>query len=120
VPADHPLFKYVEYCYSRGIVAGYPDGKYHPEEDIDRGQLAVFISRAIGGYRMLSPPSSATYSDIPTDHWAFGEIEYLTSSMNASGGVVVRGYEDGKYHPDYTIDRGQIAVFIARGFVVPQ
>jgi hypothetical protein len=71
----------------------------------------------LAGY---DPPSAPTFPDVPTDHWAFKEIEYLSSGMNASGGVVVSGYGDGKYHPEYTVNRGQMAVFIARGFAVPQ
>jgi len=120
VPTSYWAYKHIEYCASRHIVSGYEDGKYHPEYNIDRGQLAVFIARAIGGKDIMSPPASPTYTDVQPDFWAFKDIEYLTSSMNASGGKVVGGYADGKYHPEYTISRGAMSVFIARAFAVPQ
>jgi hypothetical protein len=120
VPTTHPQFKFIEYCHSRDIVQGYVDGTYHPEYTIDRSQLAVYIARAISGYGIISPPATPTYSDVPADYWARKEIEYLSGSMNASGGIVVTGYGDGTYHPTETVLRDAMAVFIARGFVVPQ
>ncbi len=83
------------------------------------GSLAA-AAGAIGGCYLLTPRSTKRYSDVPTSFWAFKEIEYLSDSMNASGGVVVSGYGDGKYHPEYQITRDAMAVFIARGFSVPQ
>jgi len=120
VPTGHPAFRFVEYCYSREIVRGYPDGLYYPDIVITRDQLAVYIARAIGGCNLLTPRITARYTDVPTSHWAFKEIEYLSGSMNASGGVVVSGYLDGLYHPTDTVLRDGMAVFIARGFSVPQ
>jgi hypothetical protein len=120
MPISDPFFKYVEYCYSRGIVQGYGDGLYHPEYAIDRAQLAVYIARAIGGSKLLTPRNTARYPDVPTSHWAFNEIECLSGSMNASGGVVVGGYGDNTYHPSEIVLRDGMAVFIARGFAVPQ
>ena len=82
--------------------------------------MAVCISRAIGGCDILTPRITARYTDVPTSFWAFKEIEYLSGSMNASGGIVVTGYGDGTYHPTETVLRDAMAVFIARVFVVPQ
>jgi len=101
-------------------VQGYGGGLYQPDWNIDRAQLAVYISRAICGPEIMSPPATPTYSDVPAGYWAQKEIEYLSSPMNTSGGKVVSGYEDGTYHPTELVTRGAMAVFIARGFVVPQ
>jgi len=85
-----------------------------------RSLVAVCILRALGGCDILTPRITARYSDVPADYWARKEIEYLSGSMNASGGIVVTGYGDGTYHPTETVLRDAMAVFIARGFVVPQ
>jgi hypothetical protein len=42
-PGGHQVW--VEYCYAQGIVQGYWDG-YHPEETVNRAQMAVYIQRA--------------------------------------------------------------------------
>jgi hypothetical protein len=91
------------------IVAGYPDGTYQPEFLVTRDQMAVYISRALAGGDGAVPtgPPTATFPDVPTDHWAYRYVEYCY----AQG--IVNGYWDG-YHPDETVNRAQMAVYVAR------
>jgi hypothetical protein len=97
------------------IVQGYPDGLYRPGLTITRDQMAVYISRALaGGEEHVPPgPAQATFPDVPTDYWAYDHIEYTVANN------VVQGYEDGNYHPDWEVTRGQMAVFVARSVVTP-
>jgi hypothetical protein len=112
--ADHWAFSEVEACYAAGIVGGYADGFYRPANPVSRDQMAVFISRSIctptgeAGLEDYTPPSTPSFSDVATDYWAYKHIEYAAEHN------VVGGYGDGTYHPEYTLDRGQMAVFIAR------
>ncbi len=63
---------------------------------------------SIGWHRTISPaPTTATFSDVPTDHWAFKFVEALA----ASG--ITAGCGGGKYCPDDPITRGQMAVYLA-------
>jgi DNA-binding beta-propeller fold protein YncE len=48
VATDYWAYDYIAYCASEGVVQGYPDGGYHPEEGLTRDQMAVFIARAYG------------------------------------------------------------------------
>jgi hypothetical protein len=45
VPTYHWAYKYVEFVKAAGVVQGYPDG-YHPEEIVNRAQMAVYVARA--------------------------------------------------------------------------
>lgn len=45
VPPTQWAWKWVEYCHGQGIVHGYWDG-YHPEEVVNRAQMAVYVRRA--------------------------------------------------------------------------
>ncbi len=45
IPSSHWAYRYVEYCHDQGVVGGYWDG-YHPEEVVNRAQMAVFVARA--------------------------------------------------------------------------
>jgi hypothetical protein len=45
VPTDYWAYKYIEYAHEHGVVQGYWNG-YHPEELVNRAQLAVYIARA--------------------------------------------------------------------------
>jgi hypothetical protein len=48
VPTTHPFFQYIEALYSAGITAGCGGGDYCPDDPLTRGQMAVFLSRALG------------------------------------------------------------------------
>ena len=41
-------YKHIEYCVEHGVVNGYDDGYYHPDWDVTRDQMAVYIARAFG------------------------------------------------------------------------
>ena len=99
VPTDYWAYKYVSYAYANSIVQGYSDGTYAPEGNVTRDQMAVFIARSIvtplgdAGLANYTPPTTASFSDVPTSYWAFKYVEYC----HAHG--VVNGYSDGTYHP---------------------
>jgi hypothetical protein len=61
------------------------------------------------GYKLqVSPaPATATFSDVPTGHWAFKYIEALA----ASG--ITGGCAPGQYCPNNPITRAEMAVFLA-------
>jgi hypothetical protein len=116
VPTDYWAYKYVEYCYGQRVVHGYWDG-YHPEEIVNRGQMAVYIARAIatptGEAGIPDPPAQPSFPDVTSTNewaWCYRHVEYI----HAAG--VARGYPDGLYHPGYTCTRDQMAVYVAKAF----
>jgi len=48
VPMDHPLFQYIEALAASGITGGCGNGNYCPNAPLTRGQMAVFLSKALG------------------------------------------------------------------------
>lgn len=48
VPTNHPFFTYVEALYAAGITGGYGNGLYGVNDPISRGQMAVFLAKALG------------------------------------------------------------------------
>ena len=59
--------------------------------------------------RQISPaPATATFSDVPTDYWAFEGIEALA----ASG--ITTGCGGTNFCPDDNVTRAQMALFLAR------
>ncbi len=49
VPNDHWAWQYIETAKDQGIVRGYPDGSFGPEQIVRRDQTAVMIYRAVFG-----------------------------------------------------------------------
>ncbi len=62
------------------------------------------------GYKLqVSPaPGTATFTDVPTNYWAFQYIEALA----ASG--ITAGCGGGNFCPETTVTRAQMAVFLAK------
>jgi DNA-binding beta-propeller fold protein YncE len=116
VGAGHWALDYVEYAADRSVVAGYQDGSYHPEYQVDRGQMAVYIARSIcdptgeDGLADYTPPSIPDFPDVQAGFWAYKHIEYCYQH------AVVGGYGDGLYHPANVVTRDQMVVYVARAF----
>jgi hypothetical protein len=73
VPFSYWAYSQIDACYTAGIVQGYSDGTYKPTDPVTRDQMGVYISRALAGGDDAVPagPATATFSDVPTDYWAF-------------------------------------------------
>jgi len=50
VPTSHPFFQFVEALAASGITAGCGSGNYCPDAALTRGQMAVFLAKALGLY----------------------------------------------------------------------
>ncbi|MFB3881441.1 MAG: S8 family serine peptidase [Armatimonadota bacterium] len=110
VPADYWSVAEIEAAKASDLVQGYEDHTYHPADPVLRDQMAVYLARAVAGGDGAVPPGPATphFADVGTGFWAYRHIEYVLAHGIASG------YDDGLYHPEGTLDRGQMAAFIAR------
>ena len=48
VPTGHPFFRFIEALADSGITAGCGGGNFCPDQPLTRGQMAVFLSKALG------------------------------------------------------------------------
>lgn len=76
------------------------DGDVATEEN----PLALFIEGDMNVFAVFG----VVFTDVPSDYWAADAIEAL-----ADAGIV-SGYTDGRYGPTAPVDRGSMAVYIAR------
>ena len=90
----------------KGVITGYPDGTFRPNQSINRAQVAIMINRAV----KLEPVREATtFSDVPTTHPYYNEIQalYRAGIIDGSGG---------KYNPSGVLTRGQMAKILANTY----
>ena len=91
----------------KGIVSGYPDGSFRPDEPISRAEMAVMIARALGAAGNSGDPTAfADDADIPA--WAKGAVEALRQLG------IVQGREDNRFAPGDTATRAEAAVVLLR------
>ncbi len=102
---DNWAYAEIEACVAAGIVKG-SGGSYFPTNPVTRDQLAVYIARAMNGG---DPTGSDTlpFVDI-TNPWANVYIAYCIDHG------VVKGFDATHYGPTLQVDRGSMAVFVAR------
>ena len=48
VPPSDPFFQFIEALAAAGITGGCGDGKFCADAPLTRGQMAVFLSKALG------------------------------------------------------------------------
>ncbi|MDQ5825725.1 MAG: S-layer homology domain-containing protein [Chloroflexota bacterium] len=101
VPLGSTYSAFVETAAGAGIVGGYPDGTFRPNEPVTRGQAVKMITVA-ANWGQAYPPV-ATFADIPSSHWAFGYVE----SAYRQG--IINGYPDGTFRPQVGMTRAQVS-----------
>lgn len=104
VPVSHWAYDCINNLYERGIIAGYPDGTYHPNDSVDRKATAVLTIKSKYGDN-FSYSQTPHFYDVPSSHWAFPYIQEMYERNI---------YRSSYYYPDSNATRAVISEFIAK------
>jgi spore germination protein YaaH len=91
---------------NKGWMIGVSDTEFMPDSPVTRAQAAVILVRALG-IDTSAVQDQVTFTDT-AGHWAQAEIE----AARQYG--LVEGTGDGKFEPDATLTREQMAVLLDR------
>jgi hypothetical protein len=80
VDGTHWASAYIYMMYNSGIVTGFPDGTYKPNDPTLREQVVGMINTLIARPEFDAPLSK--FTDIDNTHWAFGNIEAASQPFN--------------------------------------
>ena len=94
-------FKEVAYLSEFGILSGYSDGTFRPNNKITRAEFVKIAESFEALTWGLSP-----YNDVDGGHWAF---RYIVSSA-AKGWI--SGYPDGSFRPNSFISRAEAVTIV--------
>ena len=113
VPASHPYARFIEHLYDHGVTAGCSTSprKYCPSDSVTRGQMSVFLLRAIGHAGHL-PPYRGIFADVPASHPFARYIEHLYDHGVTAGCAT----NPLRYCPGSAVTRAQMAIFIVKAF----
>lgn len=101
------IFKnYITWIYDYGITTGYTPTSYKPNNNVTRGEMAVFLWRLAGSPHYTAPFN--IFSDVN---------QYKTQILWLSATTVTRG-TGSHYDPNGKVTRGQMAAFLHRLAVV--
>lgn len=113
--SGHWASNYIRNMYIQGVIAGYPDETFRPNNPITRAEAATLISKFFAqkyGYKP-SYLNKKLFSDIGNGHWADSDIVSLSrvyfysKMMNEFPAKIINGYEDGTFRPDKFITRAE-------------
>jgi hypothetical protein len=90
-----------------GLVEGYPDKTFRPENALSRAELATLLVRA-KGIKLPDSQARQIFKDVKKDYWAAKYIEV------AQREGLVKGYPDKTFRPNNKINKVEGIVVMAR------
>ncbi len=98
-------YSYVEIAAEMGIANGYDDGTFKPNNSVNRAEAMKII---LEGFAVdVESYDSGTFPDVSSSDWF---AEYVATGNDYG---LINGYDDGYFHPSYSMTRGQASKIIA-------
>jgi hypothetical protein len=93
----HPNFTAINYLKDEGIIQGYPDGSFKPENSVSRVEALKFI---LEGLELKTEKAvRLSFNDTDVSHWY---ADYVATAFDKG---IVRGYPDGSFKPGNTVNK---------------
>ena len=96
-----------------GIIMGYGDGTFRPDENISRAQMATFAYRLLeklyGAQALGEHDTESSFTD------SYQILDCYRTEVNVVASIgIINGYPDGRFGPNDTATRGQAAAIFVR------
>ncbi|MEY2370740.1 InlB B-repeat-containing protein [Lysinibacillus capsici] len=102
VASNHMYYDAIMTLQQAGIIDG-ADGAFRPTDNITRAQLAKILANTL----QLKSEGKSSFKDVDSNHWSVGYIAALERAEITLG-------DNGKFHPEASVTRAQLAVFLYR------
>ncbi|MBA4336744.1 hypothetical protein C0416_03140 [bacterium] len=93
----HPHFEAISFLKNEGIIQGYPDGSFKPNNSVSRVEVLKFILEGIDAE--IAGTRALPFSDTQSEAWY---ADYLQTAVYLG---VVNGYPDGSFKPGNTVNK---------------
>ena len=110
VPKGHWAEKSIQHVQRVGLMKGYLDQTFHPQQPITRAELAAIVNQV---KRVDIISSTTQVSDIQ-GHWA----EHVIQGTLSSGWM--KGYLDGSFKPNQSVTRAEVVTVLNHVFKIPR
>lgn len=106
VNANYWARPFIEELATEGIIAGFPDGSFRPNQPVTRAQFAAIVRQA---FNQPQTRSASDFRDVPSNYWA---REAITDAYRQG---FLTGYPNGDFRPEQEIPRVQALVSLTNG-----
>lgn len=102
VPTNFWAYESITQMTKEGLMSGYRNGTFKPNEPLSREEAASLFSNMLGDTPSIMLASS--FSDITSDRWSSLAIESVARAN------IISGYGDSTYRPEQYMSRQEFAV----------
>ena len=106
VSSSYWAAQFIQQLSQLGVIAGFPDGSFRPEEPVTRAQFAAMVNKA---FQKTQQRQAINFTDVPSNYWASSAIEQAYTIGFLSG------YPRNRFEPNQAIPREQVLVSLANG-----
>ncbi|GAA6620866.1 S-layer homology domain-containing protein [Scytonema sp. NUACC26] len=111
VPSDFWGRRFIDKLSSRGIIKGFPDYSFRPNQPVSRAEFATMLQQS---FNTKVRSKGLSFEDISEQYWAAPAIDRAISAG------FLKGYPDKTFKPQQKISRVQVLVAIASGLNLKQ
>ena len=104
---NHWARPFIEALAKRGILTGYPDGRFRPNNSVTRAEFAAIVTATFS--QVTKKRDYQPFNDVPATHWAISAIQKSYET------VFITGYPGGLFRPAYRIKRINALISIISG-----
>lgn len=95
----HPHFEAISFLKNEGVIQGYPDGSFKPENTVSRVEVLKFILEGIDA--QIANAKTLPFSDTENGTWY---ANYLQTALYLN---IIDGYPDGSFKPSNTVNKAE-------------
>lgn len=101
VNENHWAAKQITELGERGIVVGYPDGTFQPDENVTRAEFASMAIKALG-QEDISVAQPVNFTDVTPEFWAYSAIQKALYFE-----LIAYNESSKTFRPDDTVSRAE-------------
>lgn len=91
----------IETLVDQEVLQGYEDGTFKPDQEVNRAEALKIILLGLGINSDMVDKVDFSFSDVSSTDWFYPHVSAAVSLG------VVRGYEDGSFKPNQTVNRAE-------------
>lgn len=102
---NHWAYKQIEELTNENILVGYPDGTFHPDENVTRAEFSTMVIKSVG-QENAEIKDMINFNDIDKNYWAWDMIQRAVTFD------IIKKSPDNAFHPQANVTRAQALTFV--------
>lgn len=103
---NHWAKPFIQGLLDKGVISGFTDGTFKPDEKMTRAQYAALLVKA---FNPSAKRDGINFTDVADDFWAKNVIQ------EAYRGEFLSGFPDNSFKPNDNVQRAQVIVSLVNG-----